>query len=202
MSDFTSLLAQQNPGGQSVLALAGGFVAPLADLAILAARGEDAATFLHNQLTNDVEHLAGSGSVRLAGYCTPKGRLLATMLLWQSEDAIWLQTAADLAPALQKRLQMFVLRSKVKLAAGERFALGLGGAQAAAALAPWFPTLPAQPYALLSNDHGTVLRVADAFGAPRFQWIAPELALLAAWPQLTATLHAAGPEAWRLSEIH
>ena len=42
------------------------FVAPLTDLGLIALSGEDATHFLHNQLTNDVEHL-GLTEARLAG---------------------------------------------------------------------------------------------------------------------------------------
>ena len=41
------------------------FVAPLTSLGLLAFSGEEAAAFLHNQLTNDVEHL-DAGEVHLA----------------------------------------------------------------------------------------------------------------------------------------
>ena len=50
------------------------------DLARIAVEGADAAEFLHNQLTNAVTGL-GLNQVRLAGYCSPKGRLLATLLV-------------------------------------------------------------------------------------------------------------------------
>src|SRR5437879_1027902 len=56
-------------------ALNAGFVAPLTELGLIEASGDEAATFLHTQLTNDVTHLA-AGEARLAGYCSPKGRLL------------------------------------------------------------------------------------------------------------------------------
>jgi folate-binding protein YgfZ len=185
--------------------LAAGFVAPLSDRRLIAAAGDDAATFLHAQLTNDVLHLQ-PGAARLAGYCTPKGRLQATLLTWRDGDAIWLQAAADVAQALQKRLQMFILRAKVKLTAGadhpaRAVTLGLGGAGAGAALAPWFPQPPAAPYATVDNEHGLLIRVADAFDAPRYQWLTSEATATQAWPQLTATLAAAGNAAWRLAEI-
>src|SRR5690348_24395 len=64
--------------------LSRGFVAPLTDLGLIQASGEDAAAFLHNQLTNDVEHL-GSQEARLAAYCSPKGRMLASLLMWKNE---------------------------------------------------------------------------------------------------------------------
>jgi hypothetical protein len=81
---------------------------------LLAVTGLDARAFLHAQLTNDVENLAADRSV-FAGWCTAKGRLLATMLVIPSPDGFLLQLARDLAPAVAKRLSMFILRSKVKI---------------------------------------------------------------------------------------
>src|SRR3954466_2593745 len=69
---------------------ADGFVAPLTDLGLMAFSGEDAATFLHSQLTNDIEHL-GPNEARLAGYCSPKGRMLASFLAWRKDDAVFLE---------------------------------------------------------------------------------------------------------------
>jgi folate-binding protein YgfZ len=82
---------------------------------LLAVTGADAREFLHAQLTNDIAKLAPDRSA-LAGWCTAKGRLLATMLVIPSPDGFLLQLARDLAPAVAKRLSMFVLRSKVKIA--------------------------------------------------------------------------------------
>ena len=82
---------------------------------LLAVSGADARDFLHAQLTNDVAHLPPERSA-FAGWCTAKGRLLATMLVIPSADGFLLQLARDLAPAVAKRLSMFVLRSKVKIA--------------------------------------------------------------------------------------
>ncbi|MGB7481461.1 MAG: folate-binding protein, partial [Burkholderiaceae bacterium] len=134
------------------------FVAPLTGLGLIAASGDEAAHFLHNQLTNDVEHL-GTDEARLAGYCTPKGRLLATMLIWNRGDAILLQMPRAILPPLQKRLQMFVLRAKVKLAdASDQYAiLGLAGARAGTLLGRWFDALPAAPYGAVHGTAGTLI---------------------------------------------
>ncbi len=178
------------------------FVAPLAHLGLISASGDDAATFLHNQLTNDVEKL-GTDEARLAGYCTPKGRLLATMLLWKSADAIFLQLPREIQPTVQKRLQMFVLRAKAKLAdaSGDVVALGLAGPAAAAALAPWFPVIPSAPLAVVHADAGTLIRLQDAGDLPRFQWLASPETAQQAWPRLAETLQPAGAPAWRLLDI-
>jgi folate-binding protein YgfZ len=82
---------------------------------LLAVTGGDARDFLHAQLTNDVAHLQPDRSA-FAGWCTAKGRLLATMLVIPSSDGFLLQLARDIAPAVAKRLSMFILRSKVKIA--------------------------------------------------------------------------------------
>lgn len=179
------------------------FVAPLTDLGLISLSGDDAASFLHNQITNDVEKL-DLGTARLAGYCTPKGRLLATFLMWKDAGQIVLQLPRALQPAIQKRLQMFVMRSKAKLAdVSEQYvALGLAGNTAAEVLQQWFPQLPAQPYSKIDNENGTLVRVADSRQAPRYQWVTSVEQAIAAWPALTQKLSAVGTHAWRLTDIY
>jgi folate-binding protein YgfZ len=89
--------------------------ARLSRYGLLAVTGADARDFLHAQLTNDVAHLPADRSA-FAGWCTAKGRLLATLLVIPAPDGFLLQLAKDIAPAVAKRLSMFVLRSKVKIA--------------------------------------------------------------------------------------
>ena len=81
---------------------------------LLSVTGADARAFLHAQLTNDIEHLPPDRAA-LAGWCSAKGRLLATFLVVPSPDGFLLQLARDLAAPVAKRLSMFVLRSKVKV---------------------------------------------------------------------------------------
>jgi len=88
--------------------------AKLEQYGLLLAAGDDARAFLHAQLTNDIENLP-PGRARHAGWCTAKGRLLATFLVVPFSGGYLLQLARDLAPAVAKRLAMFILRSKVKL---------------------------------------------------------------------------------------
>ena len=61
--------------GFTAVHTAGAFM-PLTQFGVIDVKGDDAASFLHTQLTNDVQHLDAS-TARLAGYCSPKGRLLA-----------------------------------------------------------------------------------------------------------------------------
>ncbi|WP_371868765.1 CAF17-like 4Fe-4S cluster assembly/insertion protein YgfZ [Pseudoduganella ginsengisoli] len=207
MSDWKQTLVRgANQPALTPAELAVGFVACVTDQGLIAVQGDDAASFLHSQLTNDVEHL-GADEVRLAGYCTPKGRLQATFTMWRGQDAIYLQLARDIQPALQKRLSMFVLRAKAKLsdateAPANAVALGLGGGLAEAVLQTWFDALPQQPYSKVSHPLGTVLRLGDAFGAPRYLWLASQETANTVAPVLAERLNVGGGDAWRLASIH
>jgi folate-binding protein YgfZ len=205
MSSWTEILAAP-AGALTTTQLAAGFVAPITDQGLIALDGEESAKFLHSQLTNDVEHLGG-GDVRLAGYCSPKGRLLASFLMWRSATTIYLQLPREIQPAIQKRLSMFVLRAKTKLTDataqdGLDVVLGFGGDRAEAVLQGWFDTLPAQPYARIEHPLGTLLRVADAFGAARYQWLMSAATANTIAAELKDKLVAGGAQAWRLAEIH
>jgi folate-binding protein YgfZ len=81
---------------------------------LLSVTGEQAREFLHAQLTNDIAALP-AGRAALAGWCSAKGRLLASFLVIPVQGGFLLQLAKDLAPAIAKRLTMFVLRSKVRV---------------------------------------------------------------------------------------
>src|SRR5260370_23703942 len=82
---------------------------------LLSVSGDDAREFLHAQLTNDIRELPADRSA-LAGWCSAKGRLLASFLVIPAPHGFLLQVARDLAAGVAKRLSMFVLRSKVKIA--------------------------------------------------------------------------------------
>ncbi len=147
------------------------FIAPLSHLGLLAVEGEDAASFLHNQLTNDVLGL-NDNTARLAGYCSPKGRLLATLQVWQSGARILLLLPRDILPAIQKRLQMFVMRSKVKLAdvSDSMGILGLVN-PAISLLEAHFSDLPAEAYAIRQSTDSVLIRQPDASGMTRYLWV-------------------------------
>lgn len=116
--------------------LADGALAWLPGHSLLRLTGEDAVRFLHSQTTNDVQQQAPDAA-SWHGYCSPKGRLLATMLAWRDDASIRLLLPDSVAETIRKRLTMFVLRSKVRIAneSGTFVVFGLVGAAAAEALA-------------------------------------------------------------------
>jgi len=177
-------------------------IVPLTHLGLISASGDDAASFLHNQLSNDIEHL-DQHHARLAAYCTPKGRLLADFLIWKNQQHITLQITREIQAAIQKRLQMYIMRSKVKLAdiTEQHVILGLAGPAVASALMPWFPNLPLSIYDKIESDAGTLIRHPNDIDLPRYQWITSAEHAIKAWPALTQVLQPCGADVWHLAEI-
>jgi folate-binding protein YgfZ len=86
----------------------------LPELGVVSISGTDAVAFLQSQVTNDVARLTPD-QVQLSGYCTPKGRLLATFHQWRTEEAVFLRMPREVIASVVKRLSMFVLRAKARV---------------------------------------------------------------------------------------
>ncbi len=160
---------------QAAAPLGGAVRSALAGLGVITVTGEDAARFLHGQLTNDVEHL-GTDRLALDGYCTAKGRLLATFRCWRDEQAIQLLLPREVLPAVLKRLAMFVLRAKARLAdASDSWrAWAVFGAGAASALSALGVTLPASAGQAVRLGGSRIARLhGSARVAERFLVLAP-----------------------------
>lgn len=174
-----------------------GFACALTHLGVIAASGDEAAQFLHNQLTNDVLGLDGAHA-RLAGYCSPKGRLLATLMVWKDGDRILLALPRALLPATLKRLQMFVLRSRVKLedVSDSRVLIGL-----AAPAGAWAASLvpPPSVWERMTTVDAIGIRLPDADGLQRCLWAAEPAQAAAIWQG--AGLSAAPSSLWRWTDI-
>ncbi len=116
--------------------------------------GEERSAFLHGQLSNHIEALA-AGDACYATYNTPKGRVLANMLVLNRGDDFLLAMAADLIEPTVKRLRMFVMRSKVVFEILPDYAVACELEQNAPAV---YPAEPALTFA--AQDMDGVWRIA------------------------------------------
>ncbi|PRD83515.1 folate-binding protein YgfZ [Burkholderia multivorans] len=169
---------------------------PLAQFGVIDVAGDDAATFLHSQLTNDIEHL-DAASARLSGYCSPKGRLLASFLAWRAGHDVRLLVSKDIQAAVQKRLSMFVLRAKAKLtdASEALAAVGFAG-DVRDALSGIFDALPDGVHVKVDGPAGALIRVPDAAGRKRYLWIGPRAEVDARLAALGGKLPVVSPAVW------
>ncbi len=146
-------------------------ITPLTHLGVIRAQGDEAAKFLHGQLTQDFA-LLGPQQARLAAYLSPKGRMLASFIGCQrSATEVLLVCSRDLLAATLKRLTMFVLRTKVKLTdASDEFALyGLAGDALISIAGSACPA-----WSKADFDDQILVHLYPALGQPRGLWIAPQ----------------------------
>ena len=164
-------------------------ITPLTHLGVIRAQGDEAAKFLHGQLTQDFAQL-GPQQARLAAYLSPKGRMLASFIGCQrSATEVLLVCSRDLLAATLKRLSMFVLRTKVKLTdASDEFALyGLAGDALISIAVSAYPA-----WAKADFDDQILVHLYPALGQPRGLWIAPQGTPAPQGPALDAALWAWG----------
>ncbi len=143
--------------------------ARLSHLGVIRATGAEAQKFLHGQLTNDTLSL-DPDRARLAGFCSAKGRLQASFVLWKAaEDDVQLVCAASVLPATLKRLSMFILRSRCKLvdASAELPLYGIVG-EPAQQLAPQATAWQRQVV-----DGASVVALPPVHGIARCLWAGP-----------------------------
>ena len=86
----------------------------LSTSSMIKVEGDDRVPFLQGQLTQDIK-LISHDKALFAGFCNPKGRVLAFMLCFEEHDSIHIQIDSSIAEPILRRLKMYVLRSKVSL---------------------------------------------------------------------------------------
>ena len=87
---------------------------PLTHLGVITVTGPDAANLLQGQVTCNINDVTGEQG-KLAAMCNAKGRAIVTFLIIKKEDNFLLIVPVELAETMRIRLQMYVLRSKVKV---------------------------------------------------------------------------------------
>lgn len=196
--DSTTLIHFGDAAGELQAATQKTVLAPLTHLGLIEVSGEDAKAFLHSQFTSDINHLA-ENQAQHAGWCNAKGRMQASFLAWRQGDRYLLALSADLQEATQKRLQMFVLRSKVKLNSltDTSVVLGLSGPQAEEVLADAGLPCPTESLATAVAGNTTVIRL-DAL---RFVIVAGESEMASLWQKLSGKARPVGVPVWRWLDV-
>jgi len=84
-------------------------------LDVIKISGVDAESFIQGQITNDITLLSGEKKSIYAGYCSPKGRLLAFFFITKIDNDYFFFCPPCISESISKRLSMYVLRAKVEI---------------------------------------------------------------------------------------
>lgn len=170
----------------------------LSHYGLLQVAGADAQPFLQGQFTNDIKALE-DGHAQWSGWCSPKGRLLVTFLIWRDQSTFFLALPKALLPAIQKRLGMFVLRSKVNITDAsdtlQRF--GITGVAADPLLGDVLGDLPRADLTSVVGSNGRIIRLS----ASRYLLVAATDVAEDSWRRLTQKYRLVPATSWDLAGI-
>lgn len=189
------------PAAELAQAASGPVLIDLSHFGLIRLSGEDVQNFLQGQLSCDVRSV-DSTQASHGGYCTPKGRLLGSFLLWQDSDNSYLmQLPAERVETITKRLKMFVLRAKVSIQdnTDDLIRIGIAGKNALLSLQNMLPdtTISPAPLAVTSIPDGQIICHSEN----RFEIMTTSTQAPLLWERLNKHTHRAGAAVWDWLEI-
>ncbi|MGH8501187.1 MAG: YgfZ/GcvT domain-containing protein [Gammaproteobacteria bacterium] len=189
-----------NPQCELSIVTTGNVLCDLSHRGLIGARGEDAVDFLQNQLSSDVREISETHS-QLSSYCSPRGRMLASLRLFRRGDTYYLSLPAEILQATLKRVRMFVLRAKVILEdqSLDLVRCGYSGTDAEQELKQAFGACPTGVDDALQTGELTVLRIPGPH--PRFEIHGPAAAVTKLWDRLNVRAAPVGAAPWALLDI-
>lgn len=200
LSDDDSVQSYGNEERELRMVATGDVIADLSHVGLIAAYGEDAATFLQGQFTADVRQVDEQHS-QLSAYCSPKGRMLVSFRLFMRDGAYYLALPRPQLEATLKRLRMFVLRAKVTLedASDSLLRIGFSGPKAQDQLSDYLGTAPSEVDAVVQAQGLTVIRIPGPH--PRFEVHGELEAMKKLWTVLDVRGAPVGRGPWELLDI-
>lgn len=142
------------------------FVVSLSSMACVSVTGEDAKTFLHSQLTIDINKMADA-TARRSAHCDFKGKSWSVSLVANTTSAIYLLAGSSGLAASVEQLKKYGVFSKIAITPetdGFDFYF-VQGDNAAALLKVSFSALPDTPMALTESDAGFCIALDYPNGA-------------------------------------
>lgn len=173
--------------------------------ALLQVSGEDAFDFLQGQLTNDLTEVTAE-QAQLSAYCDPQGQVLAlfTVFLWQGD--YFLSFDGSLKESIQKRLQMFIMRSKVTLAdrSEDLVQLGFAGDFADVDVQRQLLVKVKEVYQVVEINHDEIqnsIAIKQPGPYHKFLIIGPAEGMQTAWTHLRTNCDAVNNLDWQLMQV-
>ncbi len=171
---------------------------PLTHTGVIEVSGDEAQTFLNTQLTSDVTQVT-TNAAQYSGYCSPKGRLLATFLVALRGSDYLLMLPREITESVAARLKRYVLRAKVKVETGsdDYALLGIAGPQSASVVGQILGQPPANPMQTAAYGATTLVTLPGR----RHFVICDREQVDEQWNALSKQATPAGVQAWELQSI-
>jgi len=190
-----------NPQREQQASVSGTVMTDLSHLGVIQASGEDAASFLQGQLTNDINQV-DEQHCQISGYCNPQGRLLAIFQIFRFQGDYFLLLPSSLLHETLERLKKFILMSKVAIkdASDDWVRIGIYGKQASERLQPLLDSLPDTQHSACVSAGLCTLPVSTG-SVPRFLVFGPPADMQNLWNKLNVHLAPVGASNWGWHDI-
>ena len=170
----------------------------LSDQGLIKVSGEDAESFLQNQLTNDIRNVTET-THQASAWCSPKGRIIANFQIFMRNGSYYLSVSADLIEHVIKKLRMYVMMSKVTVedVTGSTIHFGYTGD-----LQKIIDDAPSAPNQTLQYNNLSILRLAN--NEPRYEIIGDSSSISDAkqlWEQCATDAIAVDNNGWSYLNI-
>ncbi|MCO6427107.1 folate-binding protein YgfZ [Nitrosomonas communis] len=180
----------------------GTILVDLSNFGLIHFSGNEASTFLQGQLSCDLRKI-NQQTAQHGSYCTPKGRMLASFLIWSgmaANNEYYMQLPATLLESISRRLSMYVLRAKVQLnnRSDTLIRLGIAGNKAkllAEEILQQAP--PISPLGIMHTEKVSVL----CRDVNRYEIISTLDQAVIIWPHLASQATPVGTACWDWLEI-
>jgi folate-binding protein YgfZ len=136
-------------------------ICDLSHFGLVVIAGDDAATFMQGQLTNDVNQVDVDNS-QLSALCNNKGRMIANFRLFKHQQNYFLSLKKNLVEKSIGHLQNYILRAHVAIQdiSEQLIHLGISGDNATELLSPFIENISQKTDSVSHNDNYIAVRVA------------------------------------------
>ena len=161
--DWKTFLSAQNTQFTKLTNTQEEMLFDLSGRGLIKVSGEDAESFLQNQLSNDIKNVTETAH-QASAWCSPKGRIIVTFQIFKRADCFYLSFSADLLEHVIKKLRMYVMMSKVVLEDVTESVIHFGYAGELQKIVTDAPSVSGQ---MIQHDNLSILRIAG--DTPRYE---------------------------------
>ncbi len=192
--------AFSDPNPEKRMTIQDNILCDLSHMGLIEAKSEEAEQFLQSQFSNDARQVSESRG-QLSAYCNPKGRMFAAFLIFKRNQSYLLRLPREILRPTLARLQMFILRTKVKLEdfSNTLMRIGYSGANAGRDLIEILGQVPEEHYDCVQSSGVTLIRIPGPYDRYEAYGELEEIKRL--WTQLSDRSTPSGAGSWALLDI-
>jgi folate-binding protein YgfZ len=157
--------------------------------------GDDAATFMQGQFTNDVDSVDENHS-QLSAICNNKGRMIANFRLFKHQQNYFFSIKNDLTEKAIRHMQNYVLRAQVAIqdVSEQLIHIGISGDNAADLLSPFVENINTDIDSVTFNEDYIAICIAGT--KPRYEIFCSLEQAKTIWQKVSDQATIVSPSVW------